>query len=158
MESRLNWLMICAMVSLCDSSDKITPTSGTSNFSCRRKSASRKRTRKICVNDIYNVLVKFLYSPTRRQVSFMTLSDAKLILTKENARITDVNWHQVTPADINWKSFVHKYQLRSQGLTYVRNRWLTVCVVACVMNDFATGDQSWNVIKAAVAQTSRQIN
>ena len=97
MESRLNWLMICAMVSLCDSSDKITPTSGTSNFSCRRKSASRKRTRKICVNDIYNVLVKFLYSPTRRQVSFMTLSDAKLILTKENARITDVNWHQVTP-------------------------------------------------------------
>jgi len=30
--------------------------------------------------------------------------------------------------------------------------------VACVMHGFATGDQSWNVITATKAQTSRQIN
>jgi hypothetical protein len=69
------------MVNLCDSSDKITPTSGTSNFSWRRKSASQERTRKICVNDISNILVKLFYRPTRRVVSFATLSDPKLILT-----------------------------------------------------------------------------
>jgi len=71
------------MIILCDSSDKITLTSGTSNFSRRRKSASQERTRKICVNDISNILVKFLYSPTRRVVSFATLSDAKLIITQK---------------------------------------------------------------------------